>query len=132
MSLSINIRSASSEATDSPVSRAITQVAAMIKRQQNQGTLPGEPSLDVTFMLPGRLDKPGFSGMRMGGYTDSEKVLYFEAAVPEELVQSPQAGRYVELAMQDVIANANDFFVQNYRPFDHEGWRQVLDHLAIP
>lgn len=132
MSLSINIRSASSDASDSPISRAITHLAAVVKRRQLEGALPEGPTLDVTFMLPGKLEKPGFNGMRMGGYTDRERVLYFEASVPDTLVHSSQAGRYVELALNDVVTNANDFFVQNYRPFDRAAWQEVLDHLAIP
>lgn len=131
MSMSISIRSASSEALDSQVSRAITAMAAQVTRKNQQGELPAGPGLDITFMLPGKLDKPGFQGMRMGGYTDRDGVLYFETAVPETLVQSSQAKRYVELALQDVIANANDFFTQNYRDFDRNGWQQALDQLTV-
>lgn len=131
MSMSISIRSASSEALDSQVTRAITHLAAQVTRKNQQGELPGGPSLDVTFMLPGKLDKPDFTGMRMGGYTDRDRVLYFETAVPETLIQSNQAKRYVELALQDVIANANDFFTQNYREFDRAAWQQALDQLTV-
>lgn len=130
MGLSINIRSASSDALDSQVSRAITLLAAQVNRRQRHSGLPPGPGLDVTFMLPGKFDKPGFNGMRMGGFTDREGVLHFETAVPESLVQSREALRYVELTLQDVIDNANDFFVQNYRDFDQQGWQEVLDQLA--
>lgn len=131
MGLSINIRSASSEALDSQMSRAITHLAAKAVRKGQRGDLPSGPGLDITFMLPGKLDKPGFQGMRMGGYTDRDKVLYFETAVPETLIQSTQAVRYVELTLQDAIDNAHDFFTQNYREFDRDSWQQVLDQLSL-
>lgn len=131
MSLSINIRSASSDALDSQMSRAITHLAAKAVRRSHHGDMPAGPGLDITFMLPGKLDKPGFQGMRMGGYTDREQVLYFETSVPEALIQSNQAVRYVELTLQDAIDNANDFFVQNYRDFDRAGWQRVLDQLSL-
>ena len=132
MGLSISVSSASSEALDSKLSHAITALAVVLARKQQQGELPTGPSLDVTFMLPGKLEKPTFSGMRMGGYTEQDNTLYFERAVPDELLQSPQAGKFVTLVLEDAIDNATDYFADRNRLFNCSGWKSALEQVGVP
>lgn len=132
MNLSINIATPIREALDTNMGRAITQMAAIVARNHQRGKLPSGPGLNITFMLSSQVEKPDFTGMRMGGYTDREKVLYFEKAVPEELLQSEKAGSYVTLVLQDVIHNASEYFDQYCCLFDRVSWEQWFDQLEFP
>lgn len=130
MSLFISSATASSGSNESPVNEAIAQLAVSVALAKRQGRLPQGPSLDVTFMLPGRFEKPDFPGMRMGGYTEGSDTLFFERAVPPSIVHSEKAKEYVAIVMQDVISNAGAFFRENAIAFDSRQWRQVIQLLA--
>ncbi len=130
MSLYIGVTTASSELTESPISTAITTLAAVVALKNRDGQIPAGPSLDVTFMLPGKLEKPSFTGMRMGGYTHEDGTLYFEAAVPEGILRSSQAGQYVALVMEDAVANAETFFEENAVDFDARSWQSLVAQIT--
>lgn len=130
MGLFISINTASAELSKSPIDDAITFVATHAAVEKKQGMIPGGPSLDVTFLLPGNLDKPDFSGIRMGGYTQESDTLFFETAVPEHILKSDSAPRYVAMVMQDVVTHAGLYFTENNIPFDSRRWHQIMHSLA--
>lgn len=130
MGLFISINTASSELKQSPIDDAITFVATHAAIEKRQGLIPEGPSLDVTFLLPGQLDKPDFSGMRMGGYTEESDTLFFETSVPEHILKSNDAPQYVAMVMQDIVTNASEFFMENKIRFDGNRWRQVMHSLT--
>lgn len=129
MPLTISIATASAELKESAIARAITALAMQLAAARQAGLPPSQPSLDVTFLLPGRDDKPSFTGMRMGGYTDDQQTLYFERAVEERMLHSPQSADYLALVLQDVIDNADDFFRDSPYNFDSTHWRELLSRL---
>lgn len=130
MSLFISVNTASSELRESPINDAITFVAAHAAIEKRKGLMPEGPSLDVTFLLPGQLDKPDFSGMRMGGYTAETDTLFFETSVPENILKSDTAPRYVALVMQDMVSNAAEFFAENNIRFDSQRWNKIMHSLT--
>lgn len=132
MSLFISIATASADLTTSAINDAITLFAARLAKARAAGKVPVEPAVDVKFLLPGQLDKPAFSGMRMGGYTDRDRTLYFEASVPDHIVRSERAGDYVAQVMQDVVVNADQFFRENDLDFDRLKWQQFVNQLGTP
>jgi hypothetical protein len=129
MSLFISINTPSKELEKSPIDDAITILAANAAVEKRNGHLPKGPALDITFMLPSNNDVPPFSGMRMGGFTNENQTLYFESAVPEHIVRSKHAPRYVALALQDVVDNASDFFKSNNVDFDEAQWHRAIAPL---
>ncbi len=130
MSLYVSINTPSSELAKSAIDEAITRLAAHAAREKSLGHIPQGPSLDVTFMLPGKHDVPPFNGMRMGGYTRGSDTLYFEVAVPEQVTRATHAPDYVALVMQDVVEHAGEYFHENGIMFDVEHWRRVANTLA--
>lgn len=130
MSLFISISSASSDIKDSPITEAITRLAAAVAKARASHQIPSGPSLDVTFLLPGKFEKPNFSGMRMGGYSDSDNILFFEKAVPDHIIFSPQADEFLSLVMQDVVSNAHAFFNSSERDFDLPGWELLAREIS--
>ncbi len=116
MTLLISMTTASSELGDSPITKAITQLATTIAIKKRDGLVPTSPTLDLTFCLPGKFDKPNFTGMRMGSYDASHQTLYFEKAVPDHIVHSSHAMEFVSVVMQDMLDGAQDFF--NSERFD--------------
>ena len=130
MTFHISIATASSELSDTPINLAITKMAAAALNVRRTHPLPQGPTLDINFMLPGKLDKPDFSGMRMGGYTPEQNTLYFEKAVPEQMIYSQCADEFVSLVLQDVVANAHAFFSSSQQQFNLLDWELLVQHIT--
>ena len=126
MSLYISINTPSKDLEKSPIDSAITVLAVNAAVEKRNGRLPKGPTLDITFMLPSKNEAPPFKGMRMGGYTTENQTLFFETAVPEHIIHSKDAPRYVALALQDVVDNASDFFKNNNMLFDEAKWHRAI------
>jgi hypothetical protein len=132
MAIHISMHLPGTELTHSAIDEAITFMATHIAIEKRHGRLPEGPTLDITFMLPGKHEKPDFNGMRMGGYTPENQTLYFETAVPESMAQSEKAPYYVAMILEDVIDNAGAFFAETDVPFNLEHWRTALQKLIAP
>lgn len=132
MTIHISMNTPGRELSKSLIDDAITLLASHIAVEKRNGSLPTEPILDITFMLPGQHERPGFNGMRMGGYTHDNKTLYFETAVPIHITQSEQAPYYVAMVLEDVIENADLFFTGTEVKFNATHWRTVLQKLTSP
>lgn len=130
MGLYISVTAASANLGDSSINQAILRLAAKLAISNRDGSLPSGPSLDVTFMLPGAEDRPTFTGMCMGGYEPEQDMLYFEKAVPEHIVQSPDADLFVAVVMEDVIAHAGNFFAEHGVRFDTRTWLTSISRLT--
>jgi hypothetical protein len=125
-SLYISMKTPTRDLEKSPIDRAITTLAACAATEGRSGGLPDGPTLDLTFMLSSKDDRPPFDGMRMGGYTADNQTLFFEASVPEAMGHSEQAPQYVAAVLQDMIDNAADFFQEQQVSFDASQWQQAL------
>ena len=130
MSLFISINTPTKELEKSSIDTAITVLAANAAIEKRSGRLPKGPALDITFMLPNKNDVPPFTGMRMGGYTTDNKTLFFESAVPEHIVYSKNASRYVVVTLQDAVDNASEFFKSNNIDFDETNWYRAIMPLV--
>ena len=126
MSLFISSATASSELNQSAINEAISQLAVSVALAKQQGSFPEGPSLDITFMIPGKFEKPEFTGMRMGGYSDESATLFFERSVPEFIIHSDMAKEYVAIVMQDVLDHASEFFQAGGINFEASKWQQLL------
>jgi len=129
MSLFISVNKPSQQLEKCSIDTAITVLAANAAIEKRSGRLPKGPALDITFMLPHEKDTPLFKGMRMGGYTQENQTLYFESAVPEHIVYSKNASRYVVVTLQDAVDNASEFFTSNNIIFDKAQWHRAIDTL---
>lgn len=131
MTLGINVTTASQELADSHINQAIISLASLVAKKNRAGLVPVDsPFLEITFMLPGKLDKPDFSGMRMGGYTSQSNTLFFEKAVPEHILHSPQSTEYVVAVVQDVVNNACEFFKNTNAEFNDFAWQRFARQIG--
>ena len=130
MSLYISTTTPSETFKESKLDSAITQMAVKLAKARSQKILPLGPSMDINFLVEGELDKTEFSGMRMGNYDDKESTLYFERAVPVEMIESNNAQEFVRLVLDDVIHNASDFFQEQEVDFDLSSWQTALLYLC--
>lgn len=127
MSLFISINKPSQELEKCSIDTAITVLAANAAIEKKNGRLPKGPALDITFMLPHKSEIPPFTGMRMGGFTQENQTLFFESAVPEHIVNSKNASRYVVVALQDAVDNADEYFKgNNVHGFDKIHWYRAI------
>jgi hypothetical protein len=131
MALYISMKTPSKELDKSPIDEAITFMATQIAMEKRSGRIPKEgPAVDITFMLSTREDAPPFTGMRMGGYTDENKTLFFETAVPETMSRSLNAPEYVVAVVQDAVDHAIQFFAENEITFDSDSWLRAMNYLT--
>ena len=132
MSLFISVTTPNSAFSESPMDKAITFFAAGVSMERRRGHFPPGPELDITFMVTGPKDAPDFQGMRMGGYSEGNRTLYFETAIPPHLNQSDAAPQYVQAVLQDAVDNAQDYFNELGVDFDYHRWHHVINALAEP
>jgi hypothetical protein len=126
MGIFIRTASASQELKESSISTAITRIAMSVAKLTPSVQPPVAPALELSFLLPGKHEKPDFQGMQMGGFSHENGTLFFECAVPESMLDSHQAVPYVLAVLDDVISNAVDYFQDEGVAFDHPSWLSYL------
>ena len=110
---------------ESVLIKAITKVATDLARLRDQLAQKKAPVLDIVFLLPSREEKAGFAGLRLHSFDHNGQILRIESAVPEKMVTSIHAERFVIAIMQDAIDAAGEFFSEQHILFD------VSEHLAL-
>lgn len=130
MSIYLSAVSGSRDLEGSAIDKAITAMA--IRLTQLRGALKGsnDVTIDLTLMLPGKTQKPDFDGMRMTRFSSDERALYIESAVPQQMLHSQHAERYVSALIQDAIDNAVLYFDEQGVPFEGNQWHEIL-HAKI-
>jgi len=110
---------------ESVLIKAITKVATDLAGLRDQMVQKKMPVLDIVFLLPSREEKAGFAGLRLHSFDHNGQILRIESAVPEKMVTSIHAERFVIAIMQDAIDAAGEFFSEQHILFD------VSEHLAL-
>jgi len=110
---------------ESALIKAITKVATDLARLRDQLAHKKTPVLDIVFLLPSRQEKADFAGLRLHSFDYAGQILRIESAVPENMVTSIHAERYVIAIMLDAIEAAGEFFSEQHVLFD------VSEHLAL-
>jgi hypothetical protein len=110
---------------ESVLIKAITKVAADLARLRDQHVQKTTPALDIVFLLPSRQEKAAFAGLRLHSFDYAGQTLRIESAVPESMVTSIHAERFVIAIIQDAIDAAGEFFNEQHVLFD------AAEHLAL-
>ncbi|MDD5124599.1 hypothetical protein [Methylovulum sp.] len=110
---------------ESALIKAITKVASDLARLRDQHIQKRAPALDIVFLLPSRQEKTDFTGLRLHSFDHTDQTLRIESAVPEKMVESIHAERFVIAIMLDAIDAAADFFNEQHILFD------ASEHLAL-
>lgn len=131
MTVHISIAMPSRELEKCEMDSAVTRLAEQVALQKRQGRVPQDHTLDISFLLSSEQEAPPFTGMRMGGYSEENDILYFQAAVPLSLTRSMKAPLYVSLVLQDVVDNASEFFSKNGITFDKVGWQDFFESISL-
>ncbi len=110
---------------ESVLIKAITKVATDLVRMRDLLAQKKTPVLDIVFLFPSRQDQVDFAGLRLHSFDTERQILKIESAVPEKMVTSIHAERFVIAIMQDAIDAADEFFSEQHILFD------VSEHLAL-
>jgi len=110
---------------ESALIKAITKVAANLARLRDQLAQKKTPVLDILFLLPSRQEKADFTGLRLHSFDTASQILRIESAVPEQMVTSIHAERFVIAILQDAIDAAGEYFNEQHILFD------LSEHLAL-
>lgn len=127
MSLHIGTMMPDRALDESALINAITKVAADLARLRDRLAQKQTPVLDIVFLLPSRQEKADFSGLRLRSYDAARQVLRIESAVPEKMVTSIHAERFVIAIMQDAIDAAGEFFSEHSIVFDGSAHLALVD-----
>ena len=110
---------------ESVLIKAITKVATDLAKLRDQPIQKKTPVLDIVFLLPSQQEKADFTGLRLHSFNASGQILRIESAVPDKMVASIHAERFVIAIMQDAIDAAAIFFSEQQILFD------ASEHLAL-
>ncbi|MCQ8105277.1 hypothetical protein NP590_14270 [Methylomonas sp. SURF-2] len=115
---------------ESALFKAITKVAIDLAGLATQAVQKKLPILNVVFMLPSRQEKADFEGLRLHSFDQSDQTLRIEAAVPEKMLDSRHAERYVLAILADAIDAAAEFFNEQRILFDAPAHFALVEVLA--
>jgi hypothetical protein len=113
------------ELDESALIQAITKVAMDLARLRDQHIQKRMPAVDIVFLIPSRQEKADFTGLRLHSFDTAGQTLRIESAVPEKMVTSIHAERFVIAIMLDAIDAASEFFNEQHILFD------AAEHLAL-
>jgi len=115
---------------ESALFKAITQVAMELAKFVNQPIQNKAPSLNVVFLLPSRQEKADFEGLRLHSFDKEAQTLRIEAAVPEKMLASTHAERFVLAILMDAADAAGEFFEEQRILFDAPAHLALLEALT--
>ena len=116
---------------ESVLVKAITKVAADLAGLRDQLVQKKTPVLDIVFLLPSQVEKADFAGLRLHSFDTARQILKIESAVPEKMVTSIHAERFVIAIMLDAIDAAGEFFDEQNILFNKSEHLALVD-LVIP
>lgn len=116
---------------ESAVGKAITRIAIELAGLRNQPLQKRAPVLDIVFLLPSRVEKADFEGLRLHSYEQGTQMLRIESAVPEKMVTSTHAERFVVAVLLDAIDAAAEFFAERNILFDAFGHQALIEAMAV-
>jgi hypothetical protein len=116
---------------ESVLIKAITKVARDLAGLRDQLIQQKTPALDIVFLFPSRQEKTDFAGLRLHSFDTAGQILRIESAVPEKMVTSIHAERFVIAILQDAIDAASIFFSEQHVLFDASEHLALVD-LVIP
>ena len=115
---------------DRAISKAITQTAVALAGLREQLIQQRAPVLDIVFLLPSKLEQADFVGLRLHSFDQASQTLRIESAVPEKMVDSIHAERFVLALILDAVDAAAEFFSEQRILFDLAGHLALAESLA--
>jgi len=115
---------------ESALIKAITKIATDLARLRDHHVQKRTPVLDIVFLLPSRQEKADFTGLRLHSFDDAGQTLRIESAVPEKMVASVHAEKFVIAIMLDAIDAAGEFFNEQNILFDAAGHHALVDLIS--
>ena len=116
---------------ESVLIKAITKVATDLAKLRNQLVQQKTPVLDIMFLLPSKEEKADFAGLRLRSFETASQILRIESAVPEKMVTSIHAERFVIAIMLDAIDADGEFFDERHILFNKADHLALVDDLVI-
>ena len=122
---------------ESVLVKAIIKVAIDLAGLRDRLAQKRTPVLDIVFLLPSSLEITDFAGLRLHSFDPAGQILRIECAVPEKMLTSIHAHRFVIAIMQDAIDAAGEFFSEQNILFsvsEHLAWVDLIipkEHRSI-
>jgi len=107
--------------------KAITKVATDLAILRHHHIQNSQPSLDIVFLLPSKQEKVDFVGLRLHSFDSKSQILRIESAVPEKMLDSVHAERFVIAILLDAIDAAGEFFGEQNMLFNAPGHSGLVD-----
>jgi len=116
---------------ESVIAKAITKIAVDLARFREEPIQKRTPILDLIFLLPSRQERADFEGLRLHSFDKTSQTLRIECAVPEKMVASTHAERFVVAVIMDTIDAAAEFFTEQRILFNAAGHLALAEALVV-
>jgi hypothetical protein len=107
--------------------KAITKVATDLAILRNHHIQKSLPSLDIVFLLPSKQEQANFTGLRLHSFDNDSQMLRIESAVPEKMLNSMHAERFVIAILLDAIEAAGEYFGEKNMLFNSPEYSALVD-----
>ncbi|MBD9361689.1 hypothetical protein EBB_14405 [Methylomonas sp. EbB] len=116
---------------ESVIAKAITKIAVDLASFREEPIQKRAPILDLIFLLPSHQERADFEGLRLHSFDKISQTLRIECAVPEKMVASTHAERFVVAVIMDTIDAAAEFFTEQRILFDAAGHLALAEALVV-
>ncbi len=113
---------------ESELIQAIVKIAMLLAKAKKE-QIPKTPSLDIIFLPPSQQEQAAFTGLRLTSFDKASQTLTIESAVPEKMVASTHAQRFVIAVILDAIDAAKEFFNEQNIPFNQAQYSALIDFI---
>lgn len=127
MSISISAFLPDAQLKDAEFNQSLTLVAMRLAKMNKPSAIQYGIGIEIQFMLTGKYDDPGYSGMRITRFDTKDNIIRIETAIPEHMNNSHRATQYIYATLLDAVENVDDFMRENEIAFDVTAYNQFIN-----
>lgn len=105
------------ELRGSEANRRVMDATKALNKLRGPMNLGDVPLVNTVFVFPGSLGAADFSGLQFGEYSQKDKAVVVQVAVPADVMNSPDFGAFLIDSLHGANAMAFEFFRQKGEPF---------------
>lgn len=117
------------ELSGAPVDTIITRLAMAAHAYQEAHEIASEGGLDIVYHVPGSILQPEFEGLRTGKFSNKEKMLMVQIAVPALFDSRHHLEKFLVESLREAIQLAKPVFKSTRIPFSQDEYLQLVESI---
>ena len=109
----------------------IKKLACAAHSYQESNVISSEGILDIVYHVPGTIVQPEFEGLRSGKFSQNQKMLMVQIAVPTIFEDERHLAQFLVESLREAIELAAPIFKSTKIAFAKEEYLQLVDAIEL-